>query len=346
MAKYVTLTLTLPDGTRKYFRGKTKKEAEKKRNEMRMKIGMGVDVSCSMTVEELADMWFKLYKEGKLHKRSEDTIRATLARYILPVLGQMKVADVKPIHIQQLMNSISRLSNSTQRKVLQNTKALFAVAVENGMIVRTPVGSSIKASGAKAQEKIPLTKAQTAELLQAIQGTRAYPLVMVLLHSGLRIGEALGLMWSDIDFKVGTITVNRSIVYPESNRRGEVNSDLKTENARRTIPLTQELWDLLRDEKAKSTSLWVFSMKNGNFLSEDSFDALWDIIRNKHLDFHVHPHLLRHTCITRWFEQGLDLKEIQRMAGHSSLELTLKVYTHYNAEERFAETAAKIRGLA
>jgi len=344
--KLYTVTLTLPDGTRKYFRAKTKKEAERKRTEAKMKIGMGVDINCGTTVEELADMWYKLYKEGKLHKRSEETIQFILTHYILPVLGKMKVVDVKPIHIQQLMSSISHLSYSTQKKVLQYIKAIFAVAVENGMIVRTPVAGSIKASGTKAPEKKALTKAQTSTLLQAIQKTRAYPLVMVLLYSGLRIGEALGLMWSDIDFKAGTITVNRSIVYPESNRRGEVNNELKTSNAHRTIPLTQSLLDVLRAEKAKSTSLWVFSMRNGEFLSHDSFDALWDIIRNKRLDFHVHPHLLRHTCITRWFEQGLDIKEIQRMAGHSSIDVTLNVYTHYNEEERFEETAAKIRGLA
>ncbi|MBR2582037.1 MAG: site-specific integrase [Oscillospiraceae bacterium] len=362
--KLYTVTLTLPDGTRKYFRGKTKKEAERKRTEARMKIGMGVDVNCETTVEELSDIWFKLYKQGKLHKRSEESITFILAHYILPVLGKMKVADVKPIHIQQLMNAVSQYSHSTQKKVLQYTRAIFTVAVENGMIVRTPVGSSIKAGGAEAEEKVPLTRAQTDALLKAIEGTRAYPLVMVLLHTGLRIGEALGLMWSDIDFQSGVLSVNRSIVYPTSSgRRGEVNTDLKTKNARRRIPITNELLAVLRDEKEKSASLWVFSMQDGNFLSYDSFRSLWFIVETRQvskrkgtgkrrelvertLDFDVHPHLLRHTCITRWFEQGLDLKEIQRMAGHASLDITMRVYTHYMEEERFAATAAKIRGEA
>ena len=358
--KYVTLTLQLPDGTRKYFRGKTKKEAERKRNEMRMKIGMGVDVNCSTTVEELADMWFKLYKEGKLHKRSEETIRVTLARYILPVLGQMKVADVKPIHIQQLMNSISKYSNSTQNKVLQFTRAIFAVAEENGMVVRSPVGKSIKAGGAKTKEKQPLTKEQSDALLLAVEGTRAHLLVTILLNAGLRIGEALGLMWGDIDFKAGTITVNRSIVYTSDNLSGEINNELKTSNAHRTIPLPWGVVDELKGEQAKSKSLWVFSMQDGSHLSNNSFRSLWRIIETRTvskvsanrrelvprtLDFSVHPHLLRHTCITRWFEQGLDIKEIQYLAGHASVDLTLKIYTHYVKAERFTETAAKIQAV-
>ena len=344
--KLYTVTLTLPDGTRKYFRGKTKKEAEKKRTEMRVKIGMGVDVSCAVTVEEFAETWFKLYKKDKLHKRSEETITAILARYILPVLGKMKVADVKPIHIQQLMDSVKDYSNSTQRKVLQYTKAIFLVAEENGMVVKSPVGKSVKAGGAKAKEKKPLTKAQTDELLGAIKGTRAYPLVLVLLYGGLRIGEALGLMWSDVDFKAGTISVNRSIIHPHSDRSGEINTDLKTANAHRTIPLPDAVMSVLREEQKTSNSLWEFSKEDGTFNSYDSFRALWRLVDRRTKDFKVHPHLLRHTCITRWFEQGLDLKEIQRMAGHASLNMTLNIYTHYSEEERFAETAAKIRAKA
>lgn len=360
MAKYVTLTLTLPDGTRKYFRGKTKKEAERKRNEMRMKIGMGVDVTCSTTVGELADMWFKLYKEGKLHKRSEDTIRATLARYILPVLGQMQVADVKPIHIQQLMNSIKKYSKSTQSKVVQIVRAMFVVAEENGMVLKSPVGKSVKAGGAKAKEKQPLTKEQSDALLLAVEGTRAHLLVAVLLNAGLRIGEALGLMWSDVDFKAGTITVNRSIVYPSDNLNGEINTEMKTSNAHRTIPIPWGLVKELQEEQAKSRSLWVFHMKDGRYLSNNSFRALWKLIERRTvdkvavnvrelvertLDFDVHPHLLRHTCITRWFEQGLDIKEIQYLAGHASVDLTLGIYTHYSKAERLAETAAKIQAV-
>lgn len=359
--KLYTVTLTLPDGTRKYFRGKTKKEAERKRTEMRIKMAMGVDVSCTTTFEELSDMWFKFYKEGKLHKRSEESIQFILAHYILPVLGKMKVAEVKPIHIQQLMDSVSGYSNSTQKKVLQYTRAIFTVAEENGMVNRTPVGASIKAGGKKAREKKPLTRAQTDALLKAVEGTRAHPLIIVLLYGGLRIGEALGLMWNDIDFDKGTISVNRSIVYPPSNRSGEINTDLKTENAHRRIPMPEEAMAVLRAEKAKSNSLWVFSKQDGNFHTYDSFRSLWYIVETRQvskrkangrefvartLDFDVHPHLLRHTCITRWFEQGLDIKEIQRMAGHSSVDITLKIYTHYDEEERFEQTAAKIRGLA
>ena len=345
--KLYTVTLQLPDGTRKYFRGKTKKEAEKKRDLAKLQIGMGVDISCKLTVKEFADTWFKLYKQNNkdLHKRSKETVRNTLDRYILPVIGNMYVTNVKPIHIQQLMTSVSDYSKSTQKKVLQATRAIFRVAVDNGMIARSPVSEEIKAGGAKPAEKIPLTREQTDALLSATKGTRAYLLILILLHAGLRIGEALGLMWSDFDFKEGTVSVNRSIVYPEENRSGEINTELKTDNAHRTIPLPWSVVEELRREHNKSEFLWVFPKQDGNFHSYGSFRSLWDLVdrRVRTMDFDVHPHLLRHTCITRWFEQGLDIKEIQYLAGHSSVDITLEIYTHYSQKERRKETAAKIR---
>lgn len=358
--KTYTVTLTMPDGKRKYFRGKTRKEAEEKRDAAKLRMGAGVDISSETTVKELADTWFFCYKEcdEDLHKRSKETIRNTVDRYIVPVLGRMPVIDVKPIHIQQLMASVSKYSKSTQKKVLQITRAIFEVGVENGMIPKVPISKQTKAGGAEPAEKKPLTEAQSAALLKAVEGTRAHLLVALLLASGLRIGEALGLQWGDVDFKDGTISVNRSIVYPEENRAGEVNDEMKTENAQRTIPLPWSVVAELKAAKAKSSSVWVFSMRNGSFLSYSSFRALWKIIDfrtttkqtagqyeriTRTLDFDVHPHLLRHTCITRWFEAGLDIKEIQYLAGHSSVDITLDIYTHYQKASRHKETAKKIR---
>lgn len=285
-------------------------------------------------------------------------ITNTLTRYIIPVLGNMQVVDVKPIHIQQLMSSVKDYSKSTQKKVLQYTRAIFEVAVENGMIPRTPVSKSIKAGGADPCEKVPLTEAQSAALLKAVEGTRAHLLVSVLLASGIRIGEALGLMWSDIDFKEGTITVNRSIVYPEENRLGEINTELKTENAHRTIPVPWSVIDELRRDQATSGSLWVFHKQDGSHHSYDSYRNRWALIDRRTiekrkdnqrelvartLDFKVHPQLLRHTRITRWFEQGLDIKEVQYLAGHATVDITLEIYTHYMNKERRKQTADKIR---
>lgn len=360
--KTYTVTLRLPDGSRKYFRGKTRKEAEKKRDEARMKLGMGVDISCETTVAELAELWYRVYKESDadLHECSKVDIRNILDNQIIPNIGNMKVIDVKPIDVQNLMSAVSGYSKSVQKKVLQKTKAIFAIAVENGMIAKVPVSGQTKAGGAEPAEKKPLTKAQSDALLKAVEGTRAYLLVHLLLESGLRIGEALGLQWGDIDFSNGTLTTNRSIVYPRKGA-GEINLDMKTKNAHRTIPLPWSVVAELRAARAKSNSVWVFSMSDGKFLSYSSFRSLWRIVDyrcapkrkdnrrelvERSLDFTVHPHLLRHTRITRWFsDQHLDVKEVQYLAGHATAQITMDIYNHYVEEERFKGTAEKIQAV-
>lgn len=355
-AKTYTVTMALPDGRRKYFRGNTRKEAEEKREEAKLLLGKGVSFNCSTTVAELAELWFKAFKKDQLHIRSEETIRGTLNRYVLPSLGEMQVCNVKPIHIQMMMAKHSGYSKSTQKKILQSTKAIFLMAEENSLILRSPVSTTIKAGGADPEEQVPLTQEQSDLLLDAIRGTRAYLLVLILLHSGLRIGEALGLKWRDIDTELGTLTVQRSIVYPEANRKGIINDNMKTKSAQRTIPLPWYVIDEIKKEEEKSKSEYVFSMQSGKYLSYNSFRSLWRIIEyrtkgestgkeiiERTLDFSVHPHQLRHTCVTRWFESGLDIKEVQHLAGHATPDITLKIYTHYQESLRCVETANKIR---
>ncbi len=135
---------------------------------------------------------------------------------------------------------------------------------------------------------------------------------------------------------------------------------MKTANAHRTIPLPWDVVDELRREQNASKSIWVFPKQDGNHHSYDSYRNLWDLVDRRttvkrkvnqrefvarSLDFAVHPHLLRHTCVTRWFEQGLDIKEIQYLAGHATVDITLEIYTHYMDKERRKETAAKIRAV-
>ena len=105
----------------------------------------------------------------------------------------------------------------------------------------------------------------------------------------------------------------------------------------------------------------MLHMDNGGALSQTSFSNLWDMVRRRtvndaadlgtparnskmvrSLDFHVTPHQLRHTYITRLFESGLDIKEMQYLAGHTTIDMTLRVYTHYQHESRRKETAKKV----
>ena len=123
-------------------------------------------------------------------------------------------------------------------------------------------------------------------------------------------------MWSDIDFDAQIIHVRHNAIF--TSAQTVVSSDLKTAAARRDIPIPPTLLALLTSEKNGSESPFVLHMDNGGALSQTSFSNLWNMVRS--LDFHVTPHQLRHTYITRLFESGLDIKEIQYLAGHTTID--------------------------
>lgn len=342
--KYVTVTLTLPNGKRKYFRGSTRREAEKKRDEAKLKLAMGVNIGDATTVKELSEIWLRDYKRGEVRESTILNLERILNCHILPELGRMKVSDVKPAHIKHLMNSKSSFAKNTQRNILRITKALFNMAVENELILRNPCVKSIKATGEEQKENVPLTPEQTQMMLDKARGTRIWLFVLLGTYAGLRRGELLGLQWQDIDFDEGTVSVKRSVAPTSENPNGELCATLKTDAAERTIPLPWSVIDELRAAKAASKSIYVIPGPSGGHFTFSLLVYHWGKMM-KDLPFEAHPHLLRHTRVTRWFEQGLDLKEIQYLAGHASLDMTLGVYTHYQVGLRMRDTAEKIRAI-
>lgn len=362
MSKLYTKTITTPTGKRKYIRAATKEELERKYQQAKLEIGAGVDITDATTFGEFAQLWFNTYKRPNLRENSKEDCLYILNNHILPPLSAMRMRDTKPVHIRGVMSNLAGYSRSVQGKAVQILRSIFNAAVENHLIMRSPVSSALKAGGETAKEKVPLTPEQSQRLLDATAGTRAYPAVAIMLGAGLRKEEAVGLMWEDIDLKNGYIHVRHA--KPFHHGKGEVTDQLKSKAAYRTIPIPAWLLQILRGEHSKTNSLFVLAMRNGESLTESSFGRLWGIIKARTtddpekigtpvsarhpnviyaLDFHVHPHLLRHTCITRWLEAGFDLKEVQYLAGHSTPDMTLRVYAHYDQRVRLENTASIIR---
>jgi len=363
-SKLYTKTFTLPDGTRKYVRAKSKAALEEKVASLKAQIQAGIDIGDNTTFGEFAQLWYDTYKKPHLTENSLVDLRHILNDLVLPTLAGLPLKSIKPMHIQHLMASITDYSHRTQSKVLSYTRAIFNAAVDNGLVARSPVPLTLKAGGKPAEPRKPLTEEQTARLLKATEGLRVYLPVVLMLGLGLRREEALALMWSDIDFENHIAHISRVNVF---NRDGTstISSSMKTENARRDVPVPVWVEEALMSAVGSRTSLYVCPCKDGSPMTPGSFKSAWGAIEArtaktpeelntacpKHpqvvrtLDFHVHAHLLRHTCATRWIEQGLNIKELQYLLGHSTPDLSMSIYAHYDHETQFKATTDKIRGV-
>lgn len=350
--KYLTKALRCPDGTRKYIRGKTQKELDEKVRQAQMELGMGINIADSTTFSELAQTWLDLCKRPKLRENTIQLLLGALNGHVIPYIGHLRVRDIRPAHIANVMSHASNLAKGTQAIILSRMKEVFQFAIDNRIIAISPVTSQFKPGGAPSVEREPLTDDQVAALLAAAKnaGEDLYTFVLLCLFAGLRRGEALGLCWDCVDLTGRTISVRRQIV--RCKGRFTLTDDLKTESSSRVIPVPSFLADYLRAKKQTAETLTVIGTRGTAGIQ----GLLWRLSRlcgvdqkgqpkaegNGPLDFYVHPHLLRHTYASKLMANGADLREVQYLLGHSTPDMTLKVYTHYHQKSRQQDTARKV----
>lgn len=374
---YYRKRVKLRDGTYKDVRGKSKEDLRAKLYDLETAQRAGIVLDDKTTVAELAAEWYNNRKSGLSLSRQED-YRSAINLRICPVLGVMKVKDVKPENCRRVMAQSSNLSYSTQQKTVSAMKQIFDCAVENGLIVRSPA-EKVKASGVRPKEKMALTVEQCVQLENAVKGTRAYIFVMLGLYAGLRREEICGLQWSDIDLKATPprLTINNVIRF--SGGKAAFTASLKSKAAHRTIPLPQNLADALREEKSKSNSFFVLHAPNGQHITYQGMRNIIGLIDRRapmtegkkkkrekleqergqliaprkaqknmvKLDFRPTPHTLRHTYITRLIESKMDIKKVQYLAGHDDIRMTLNIYSHImgnSPEELIGAVSAAFSG--
>ena len=368
--RYYRKRVKLADGTYKDVRAKSKDELRKKLYDLETAQRMGLVLDDKTTVAELAVQWYTNRKAGLSLARQED-YRSAINLRICPVIGAMRVRDVKPENCQRIMAQCATLSFSSQQKTVSTLKQIFECAVDNGLIPRSPA-EKIKAGGAKAKEKEALTLEQCAQLEAAVKGTRAYIYVMLGLYAGLRREEICGLQWSDIDLSSAPprLTVNNAIRF--SGSKAVFPSPLKSKAAHRTIPIPDNLSTALKEEKARSNSFFVVHATDGQHISYQGMRNIIGIMDRRapmteakkkkreklekelgrpiaprktqknitKMDFRPTSHQLRHTYITRLIEAGLDVKKVQYLAGHDDVRMTLNIYSHVmgNTPEELIDT--------
>lgn len=343
--------------------GKTKPELRRKVKDRQAQLGAARQATEDPLVFQYAARWFELNTTGVGAKRKED-YRNAINNHICPIIGMLHLRQVTPDNILAVMVAAGNLSKSSQQKIVTTLKRIFDSAVDNDYIARSPC-RNLKAGGAPAKEKTPLSKDQQQRLMEALKGTKAGLFAALALYAGLRREEALGLQWDcvHLDAVPPYIAVRRAVRW-EGKNTPVVNDTLKSKASRRDIPIPTQLQEILRDAKEKAEGAYVVSDSSSGPMSAASFRRAWDAVRVrsvreitvkengvKHtkmlklgdkvrnhpvtisLDFAVTPHQLRHTYITELILSGANIKTVQYLAGHATVNLTLNIYTHLMANK-------------
>lgn len=328
------------DGKAKYksIYGKTQAETIQKAEQVRLALGNGTYCfDDGITLSAWAQKWLDVYKANVSYNTRlsyEDALRT----HILPKFGGLRVKDIKKIHVQQLVNSL--LADGKRRTaeiVLLTLKQLLTAAEESDIIPRS-VAQTVSLPREKTQKKKrALTPEEKKAFSAAPLSLKEKCYINLLMYCGLRRGEALAL--SPGDFSGGKVHINKNLVLKDSCN-SELKNSPKSQAGNRSIPVPKIVSDTLNEYLKTLESSIVFpQLKNSEkYMSKSSFTKFWTgIIKKTKTVFpigeDVTPHILRHTYATMLFEADVDVKTAQYLLGHSSIQMTMDIYTHLSEKK-------------
>lgn len=306
---------------------------------------------CIATPNDLdVNSWFSCWlSEIKGEKIRYGTRRAYTDRYnhrIKPIIGEMVLSDVKPIHCQMVLNNAedSGDTSGSVRKLRVILREMFEAAKDNKMVPSNPVCKSVTYRKEQPNERRVLTELEQKVFLKTAEGFPYYHMYAFALETGMRAGELQGLKWEDIDFHEGFVHVNRSLDY-RPDLGTFVENLPKSKAGQRLIPLTAEAVRILGEVKANSKFLpkvipftnLVFRNSKGKPNHRGNFNRTLRDIAKKAGIASLSMHTLRHSFATRCIESGMRPKTLQKILGHSTINLTMDLYVHVTDDSLSSE---------
>jgi integrase len=296
-----------------------------------------------LTFREFVEAYWKPSLDRKgLKLSTRESYESALERHILPVFGDYRIKDIAPLHVEGFSQSKSEsgLSGKTVRNLLLVLQGIFSLALDNDLISKSPIRKSHKPVY-RQREKPVWSPEQVKAILQAASVEhRAFFCCAGL--TGPRLGELLGLQWKHIDLAGRKLRIEQSLWH------GQLVSP-KTQGSVRTIyfgdTLAKALTEHYERTGHKGPEDFVFCSKTGSPLNPDVLrkDVLYPILDKLQIARSSGAsgfHTFRHSAASILNERTGNLKLVQKLLGHSTVDMTANVYTHTSAEsEREAALA-------
>lgn len=317
---------------------KTKKEAESALIEIVSKINRNEFITPEKTLlKEYLELWLNTYAIN-LSPTTYNGYKLIIENHLIPYFKNIELQKLLPIHIQKYYNAKSK---SLKGKTLLQHHRVFRKALNYAwkmqLISKNPA-DMVEVPKAQKYKATVLEPKQAKQLLNAVKNTKFEIPTHLALSLGLRLGEILGLRWSDIDFEDGVINIEQTLVRAGTEL---IFKEPKTEGSKRIITAPSELLKLLKDHKIKQMELQIRSggeYKNehnlvctrdtGAPLNTSSFShAFGDFIKKLEIP-HIRFHDLRHTNATLMLLAGTPAKVASSRLGHSTINITMDLYSH------------------
>ena len=347
--------------------------------------GLDIYVAGKATLNETFDRYIST--KYNLRESTRSSYIYTYDHYVRETFGLKRIAEIKYSDVLQfyyhLLNQ-QGISLGTLDSVHCLLHPTFQLAVRDEIIRKNPTDGVMKEisreSGKNRGVRHALTIEQQRCFMEYIANHPIYyhwwPMFTILLGTGCRIGEALGLRWQDLDFENRVISINHSLVYYPANGSNKCVLRVslpKTDAGIRTIPMldiVKDAFEMLYEEQKENgfneTEIdgmtgFIFCNRFGSVPNPQTVNHTIKRIANnynadevvrakkEHRDPIILPnfscHHLRHTFCTRLCENETNLKVIQSIMGHKNIETTLDIYaeaTEKKKQESFENLAAKL----
>jgi integrase len=328
--------------------GNTEREVIAKRNAYRRGLDRGEPVDPSkQSLERYMEGWLEGDARRHIKAHVLPSYEFSLRHYIIPYLGGRPISEITTPQVQACLNKLDTagFAPATIARAKGCLQSLMRDAANSGLIGQNPVEGTRAPS--QSNRKMDFWQPEeTRKFLAAVKGHQQEAYYILSLTLGLRISEALGLRWCDVDLERRTMRVQQTL--QSGPVRKPVIAGVKRSASNRTIRLTRQSADALRAHQTRQKEArlylgeqWqnlerdlVFTSTLGTPLSQHNMRRQFRGLAAKAEVRQIRIHDMRHTAASLMIATGVNMKVVSETLGHSSIRVTLDLYAHLLDEQK------------